>query len=386
MQSRIIMSKDVMKSSKKNESVEIIKYCLGTDIGKENLDVCLSQIDINQHVKILGTSRFKNTHAGFIQLEAWSKKKLRSAKPLVYVMEATGVYYENFALYLDDKGFDVCVLLPNRAKQYLRSRGHKSKNDKIDSIGLSQMGAEQQLERWRRPSEKSIHLRQTTRFCESCQQSRTTLNNQLEALRSSGHIRKDLEKMLLRQIRLLDKQIEELKSSVEKTVEADKELSRKVGNITAIKGVGVYTVSVVLAETGFFEMFHSISQLTSYAGYDVIENHSGKRVGRTRISKKGNAHIRRAMHMPALSIKRFGDPAMTALWDRVYERTKIKMKAYVAIQRKLLALIYTLWKKDQMYQPNYVGNVTDTDREHQVNCFRELSLGIKSSPDKAGLR
>ena len=30
------------------------------------------------------------------------------------------------------------------------------------------------------------------------------------------------------------------------------------------------------------------------------------------------------------------------------------MKAYVAVQRKLLVLIYTLWKKDQEYISDYV--------------------------------
>lgn len=385
MQSRIIMREDVKKSSEKSAHAEIIKYSLGNDIGKEEFDACLSQIDINQHVKILGTSHFKNTRAGFVQLENWVRKKLRAPKPLVCVMEATGVYYENLALYLDDRGFDVCVVLPNRVKQYMRSRGYKSKNDKIDSIGISQMGAEQQLERWKRPAEQVVHLRQTTRLCESFQQTRTALNNQLEALRSSGYDHTDLEKVLLQQIRLINKQIETLKSSVEQIIEADPELDRKVKNITAIKGVGVYTVAVVLAETGFFEMFHSLAQLTSYAGYDVIENQSSKRVGRTRISKKGNAHIRRAMHMPALSIKRFGDATMTALWERVYERTRIKMKAYVAVQRKLLLLIYTLWKKDQIYQPGWKNPMAIRMEEHQANCIQELSLGEKSSPDKAGL-
>ncbi len=67
-------------------------------------------------------------------------------------MEATRVHYKNRALYLDDHNFPVSIILPHRAKQYMCSRGYKSKNDKIDSIGLFQMGVEQQLELWNRPS------------------------------------------------------------------------------------------------------------------------------------------------------------------------------------------------------------------------------------------
>jgi len=94
--------------------------------------------------------------------------------------------------------------------------------------------------------------------------------------------------------------------------------------------------------------------LVCYAGYDVIENQSGKRVGKTRISKKGNTHIRRIMHMASLNMVKYKVPVFLDLYERVFERTKIKMKAYVAIQRKLLCLFYTLWKNNTVYEANYL--------------------------------
>lgn len=63
----------------------------------------------------------------------------------------------------------------------------------------------------------------------------------------------------------------------------------------------------------------------SFAGYDVIENQSGKREGKTRISKKGNSHIRRILHLPAFNAVRFGEPACKALFERVYTRSHYKM-------------------------------------------------------------
>ena len=93
--------------------------------------------------------------------------------------------------------------------------------------------------------------------------------------------------------------------------------------------------------------------MISYAGYDVIENQSGKHVGKTKISKKGNSHIRRILHLPAFGVVANDEPKFRALYERVYGRTKVKMKAYVAVQRKLLELIYTLWKKDMPYIRDY---------------------------------
>jgi acyl-coenzyme A synthetase/AMP-(fatty) acid ligase len=41
------------------------------------------------------------------------------------------------------------------------------------------------------------------------------------------------------------------------------------------------------------------------------------------------------------------------LYERVFNNTKQKMKGYVAVQRKLLIMIYTLWKKNEKYDPKY---------------------------------
>ena len=57
--------------------------------------------------------------------------------------------------------------------------------------------------------------------------------------------------------------------------------------------MGVQTVVGVLSETNHFETVENRRQLTSFVGLDVIENQSGKKEGRRRISKKGNSYIRR---------------------------------------------------------------------------------------------
>lgn len=105
----------------------------------------------------------------------------------------------------------------------------------------------------------------------------------------------------------------------------------------AIKGLGFLSVAVLLAETNGFEGFvnqpvRRCGQLVSYAGYDIVENQSGSHQGRTKISKKGNSRLRRILHLPAFTAVRFGEPTCQALFERVYSRSKVKMKAYVAVQ------------------------------------------------------
>ena len=93
--------------------------------------------------------------------------------------------------------------------------------------------------------------------------------------------------------------------------------------------------------------------MTSYAGLDVKEKQSGTSVkGKPRISKKGNTALRKAMHLPALSAIKH-EEKFRELFARLVSRHGVKMKAVVAIQRKLLELIYLLHKNQTEYQPNY---------------------------------
>lgn len=235
----------------------------------------------------------------------------------------------------------------------MQSLGLKSKTDKIDAKGLSRMAAEQRLERWVAPREVIVELRSITRHRESLQESKTRFNNQLSALRSGEFVNELIEAELLEMIAMLEKHIKQTEKLIIEKLESDEELQEGVKNITLIKGVSTVSIATILAETNCFELFTNRNQLTSYSGYDVIENQSGKHIGKTKISKKGNSHIRRIMHMPALNVVTFGEPVFVNLYERVYARTKIKMKGYVAVQRELLCLIYTLWKKKEEYNKEY---------------------------------
>src|SRR3989337_2129410 len=230
----------------------VVKYSLGIDISSGTFDSNLSVIDSDQNVKVIATHKFANTQNGFAECHKWITKHWKQKDiRLVMTMEATGVYYENSALFLFRKGYTVAVVLPNKAKKYMQSTGLKSKNDKIDAKGLARMGAEQSLKAWEPMTEFFYQLRKVTR------------------------------------------------------------------------------------------------------------QHTGK----TRISKKGNSRIRRALHMPAFSVVRWEQKPFFNLFKRTLEKHNIKMKSYVAVQKKLLVVTYALWKKNEEYDNNYLAIKCNTSEE-----------------------
>lgn len=341
-----------------------IKYVIGQDVSKAELEICYKTLYEGQEIKIKGSRKFPNTLKGFDTLKKWIEKRRKvESIPVQIVMEATGVYHEQSAHYFHEAGYQVNVLLPNKSANYLKSIGNKSKTDKIDAKGLAQMGATYQLRIWQPPSKEILHIRHLNRHKNALEKTKTQLNNRLHAHSYSAESNSFVIKQLEAQITYTDKQIEQTVKEVKQLLKTESEFGKKVEKIAqSIDGVGIATVAAIAAEANGFTLFTSMSQLTSFAGYDVIENQSGQHRGRTKISKKGNHHIRKTMYFPALNVVRMEVNTFANLYKRVYDRTKIKMKGYVAVQRKLLCIIYTLWKKNEAFDPNYQNDLAQKEQ------------------------
>lgn len=112
--------------------------------------------------------------------------------------------------------------------------------------------------------------------------------NQKHALLHSQFTDKFIIQQLDKLIKLYEQQIQQIAHQVTKLLQEDTVLKAKIEQISQIKGLGILSAVTIVAETNGFTGFENVRQLVSFAGYDVIENQSGKRVGKTRISKKGN--------------------------------------------------------------------------------------------------
>jgi len=167
------------------------------------------------------------------------------AVPLYFVMEATGIYYEQLAWYLFSKELNVSVVLPTKAKNYIRSTGLKSKNDKIDAKGLALMGAQQQLRSWKPLSKKIYDLRTLTRFLEDLTCQLTSIRNQKHALGHSMYNLKQVIDIQNKTISHLENQIAQVRVLIEEVILKDPVLKAKYALVKDLKGVGITTFAVI---------------------------------------------------------------------------------------------------------------------------------------------
>ena len=337
--------------------MNFIKHVVGIDISMDTLVVRFGTLTDTQDKQHSSSVSFPNTKGGFHKLIAWAKQQQgKSTAPLTYVMEATGSYYEALAFYLHAKGHSVAVLLPTKIKHYAKSLDTKSKTDSLDTIAIILFALERSLTLWQPPSPVMRSIKFLLRERESFVKIRTQMQNKRHAKAHSYKPEKETKQRMKAMAQYCAKEIKEIEKQVQFLISTHSEIQERLHNCTKVQGLGWLTVMTVVAETDGFILIKSGKQLASYVGYDVVHNESGKKSRKTRISKKGNSHIRSILFMPALTACR-SNAKMKALKERLFMKTNIHYIGVIAVARKLLLLIYTLWTKNEPYDPNY-GNAS----------------------------
>lgn len=359
-----------MPSSSTATRAPLSRCALGIDVSKADFHVRLLGAGATAagrpEVRSLGRRKFANAPAGFAALDAWLRRRLAAAgaaeAPLAIAMEATGVYHEGLAYDLHDRGHAISIQLPNKVQHYIRSLGEASETDDLDAYAIARMGLERDLRTWEAPSPARRGLRVLTREYEALHEQLTAVRNQYAAVKLARHTPPRTLARYEAHVALLGEHLTEVEAAMATVTAGDEGLAREVGLLTSIPGVALETACVILAETDGFALFARRGQLVKFAGYDIVYKQSGTSVkGRTRISKRGNGHLRRALFFPVFSAVRVAGP-FRAIYERVYARTRCKMVANVAVQRKLLITMMALVKSGRAYDPEHYRKHRDGKR------------------------
>lgn len=340
---------------------KIIKQVAGIDVAQNELVVTLGHTYEDLRIELYAHRVFANSPKGFTSLLNWVEKQCTESLQVHYVMEATGVYHESFTYFLADHERILSVVLPNKISNYMRTLDVKTITDKSCSEAITRFGLERNLDPWHKPNPIYKKLRQLTRERDQLVVERTVAKNQLHAESVEAEPNQSTVRRIKQRIAIIIKQIKEIESELRQVIGSDSQIKHFVKIISSIKGVGDLTAATILAETNGFNLIRNKRQLTSYAGLDVKEKLSGTSIrGKAKISKRGNRYLRKALHMPALSAIKH-DERFKGIYQRIVSKKGIKMKACVAVQRRILELAYTLYKTNKVY-----------DKDHFINVYGQI--------------
>ena len=157
----------------------------------------------------------------------------------------------------------------------------------------------------------------------------------------------DISHILL-QLELLNTLIVEIESEMETTLGRIPYSSK----LLSIKGLGVVSVAGIIGEVGDFKKFQTRGEIMKFAGLDLYEISSGKWKGQRRISKRGRSLLRKILYYGAIQMIR-NNGIMHDYYTRLTDGGMKKMKALVAVSRKLLGIIYAIVRDDSEYMANF---------------------------------
>jgi transposase len=175
-----------------------------------------------------------------------------------------------------------------------------------------------------------------------------------EAAQESAGLQEGRNGMLLEMEHLL----EEIESSNRFIEQVEREMSHYLDQIPysslilSLKGIGEITAAGLIGEVGDFKKFPTASEVEKLAGLNLFEISSGKHKGNRHISKRGRPLLRKLLYFAAMNTVRRGG-VMHALYQKYVERGMPKIKALVAIARKLLRTLFALVRDHSLYIENY---------------------------------
>jgi len=354
---------------------QIIKQVVGVDVSKDTLDANLSFLQQNMLIKNIETKRFSNSKSGIKEMIKWFQKRCEKSLPVLVVCEATGVYYELLAYSMHESNYNISVVLPNKINHFMKSNNIRNITDKVSAQQIAEFGLVRNLDLWEPPSKTLREMKGLCRERSQLIEDKTRHKNRKHAQDVSIVTDNETMKRTKSHISFISKQIKEIEKQIRQLINENPDLAKKINNIQSIDGVGFITAATVVAETDGFHLVRNGRQLVCYAGLDVVAKESGTSVQtKGRISHRGNKYIRRALYFPAITNVK-NQKSYKNFYDRVFEKSHIKMKAYVAVQRKMLMLMYTLWKNNVPFDPDY-----ESKKAQNVKAINKIE-----QPKKAAL-
>jgi len=317
----------------------------GIDVSKDKLDVAIA----SSKEKILLTAIFDNNLTGYRKLKSWSKKHSKSYDEIHFCMESTGIYHEEIAEFLQEEHFVVSVINPAQSKAFAESRLCRTKTDKVDAGILAHYCLLHQPEEMIKLPDDVKKLKRLMRFLNTQIEARAKEKTRLHSIKDE-----DVAHVLKGTISFLSDSIAKTQNLIKNHLKNSPELERKAKLLKTIPSIGEKTTWEILAEIHIEDGKNvNVKAQVAHAGLAPKDHLSGSSIrGKSKICKKGNANLRKALYMPAVNGITH-NPILFGFYHRLLSRGKLKKVALVAAMRKLLAIAIGVLRNNQPFQVDW---------------------------------
>ncbi len=268
---------------------------------------------------------------------------LAEVRPERIVLEATGGYELALTLALQTATLPVIVVNPRRVREYARSQGRLAKTDQIDAQMIAEFAQSPRVQVRELPDAQARQrmewLARKRQLVEMHVAERNRLEHATDRLVIQG---------IRRLLTIMEKEIAKIDKQIAGAIAADPQLQRKAEILDSTPGIASVTAAVLVAELPELGRVNR-REIASLVGLAPLNRDSGQFRGQ-RTTGGGRVRVRNALYMPMLTVIRC-NPVIRRFYQRLVDHGKPKMTALIAAMRKLLTILNTLVKKDQLWNP-----------------------------------
>lgn len=324
-----------------------IEYFIGIDIASRTFTAAVGKMPWKA---VLKPQEFENSEDGFQELlDLLSANHIPAEQSLV-CMEATGVYGESLAYFLNAKGYQVCVEPPLKVKRAFKPNGPKS--DAVDSLQIAEYAARylDQLTYWQPKSDilEQVKVLLTTR--EQFVVQRTSHQNALQAIQRKVVKTPFAEQAHHQMIEQLKKHIRAIDQEIRRLLDSDPSSGQKLLLLMSIPGVGLLLGAHLLLIT---QNSLDPCRIASYLGVAPHERSSGSSVYKPASSRHfGPAATRKLLYLAACSVRTHRKEFQTYFLRKTSEGKSPRL-VLNNISNKLLKIACAVLRSNSPYIPNY---------------------------------
>ncbi len=311
---------------------EMFSKFLGVDVSKAKLDFAFAD---NKQTFVIENSDQKIIDELIGRIE--------DRKSTIVVMEATGGYENRLVTQLHEHDIAVAVVNPRRVRDFAGGIGRDAKTDPIDAQVIAFYG---QVVKPSPQVAKSEAEQKVKALVARRRQLLDLVNREDNRLKQTTD--SEIREYIKESLESLQKQVKLIDQRLAKCIEADTVNARKVEILRSVKGIGPVSISTFVAELPELGKL-SRGQIAKLVGVAPMNNDSGQRSGK-RTTFGGRSYVRRVLYMATLVATRF-NPRIKAFYQRLLAKGKEKKVALMAAMRKLLTILNTLIKNDELWRP-----------------------------------
>jgi transposase len=305
-------------------------YFVGVDVAKHHLDVAVRPS--------AAAWRVPNDGAGLVLLV----ERLRTVRPTLVVLEATGGLEMPVAGALATAGLPVVIVNPRQVRDFAKATGKLAKTDALDAHVLAQFAeaVRPAIRPLPKPAaqELSALLARRRQLVEML----TAEHNRLGT--ATRHLRADIQA----HVTWLERRLARLDDELATTIRESPVWREKDDLLQSMPGVGRVLAMTLLANLPELGMLDR-KQIAALVGVAPRNRDSGLHRGKRTVGG-GRAPVRAVLYMGTLAAVRH-NAALKAFYHRLRAAGKATKVALTACMRKMLTMLNAMMKHGLRWQP-----------------------------------